>query len=303
MATSMGQEIDIYQPDAQVGELKLWRAPETVLAEAKSAAQSLQKILADKKKKVMFNGEQYLELEDWETLAHFYGYTTKIESTSFVQFGEAQGFEAAALLLNERTGVVVGRAEGMCLNDEDNWGMVPVYEWRNRERVQVGEKAKPLAQLRSMAQTRACSKAFRHKLAWVAVLAGYQPTPAEEVNEQTFAQEPPKLPTEISRKAVAPEPPKQAMGGREQAAVAYAPPPRPAPVQQPRPVVQPPRPSNVRTITEAQGRRFYGIWKSAGKTKDQVDAYLREEIGVQSDRDIPVDRYTAACAWAEGSNF
>ena len=32
-----------------------------------------------------------------------------------------------------------------------------------------------------MAQTRAGAKAFRNRLAWVAVLAGYRPTPAEEM--------------------------------------------------------------------------------------------------------------------------
>jgi hypothetical protein len=32
-----------------------------------------------------------------------------------------------------------------------------------------------------MAQTRACAKALRNVLAWVVVLAGYAPTPAEEM--------------------------------------------------------------------------------------------------------------------------
>jgi hypothetical protein len=41
---------------------------------------------------------------------------------------------------------------------------------------------KPLYQLRSMAQTRAQAKALRGVLAWVAVLAGYNPTPAEEMD-------------------------------------------------------------------------------------------------------------------------
>lgn len=307
MATSMGQDLEIYQPDAQVGELKLWRAPETVLAEAKSAAQSLQKILAGKDKKVMFNGEQYLELEDWETLGHFYGYSTKIESTNFVQFGDVIGYEASALLVNEHTGIVVGRAESMCLTDEENWGSVPVYEWKNREKVKIGEKPKPLFQLRSMAQTRASAKAFRHKLAWVAVLAGYKPTPAEEVSEDTLPNQEPKLPTEIKRKE-SPDPvstPAAAVAptNRHPGEELYTPARTEAPKPAARPQVQAPRSSSVRTISEAQGRRFYGIWKSAGKTKDQVDAYLRQEIGVQSDRDIPVDRYNAACAWAEGGNF
>ena len=36
-------------------------------------------------------------------------------------------------------------------------------------------------QIASMAQTRAVSKAFRLALSWVMTLAGYEPTPAEEM--------------------------------------------------------------------------------------------------------------------------
>jgi len=38
-----------------------------------------------------------------------------------------------------------------------------------------------------MAQTRAGAKAFRNRLAWVVVLAGYRPTPAEEMTEGTVS--------------------------------------------------------------------------------------------------------------------
>lgn len=306
MATSMGQELEIFDPNGRSSDLKLWRAPETVLAEAKQAAQSLQKILAGKDKKVMFNGEQYLELEDWETLGHFYGYSTKIESTNFVQFGDVIGYEASALLVNEHTGIVVGRAESMCLTDEENWGSVPVYEWKNREKVKIGEKPKPLFQLRSMAQTRASAKAFRHKLAWVAVLAGYKPTPAEEVSEDTLPNQEPKLPTEIKRKESVPAaaaPPATAATNRHPGEEVYTPARTEAPTPATRPQVQAPRSSNVRTISEAQGRRFYALWKSNGKTKQEVDVFLRNVIGVNVDREIPANRYEEACAFAEGKEF
>ena len=47
--------------------------------------------------------------------------------------------------------------------------------------------SKPLFQLKSMAQTRACAKALRNVLAWVVVLAGYTPAPAEEMESDTVA--------------------------------------------------------------------------------------------------------------------
>jgi hypothetical protein len=141
------------------------RDPEKVLEEAHRAAKALQMVVAGKKKPVMMNGEQYLEFEDWQTVGRFYGITADIEWTRFVEFGPAQGFEARAHAIMAATGQIVSSAEAMCLNDEPNW------------------KSKPLFQLRSMAQTRAAAKALRNVLAWVVVLAGYRPTPAEEIQD------------------------------------------------------------------------------------------------------------------------
>jgi len=74
-----------------------------------------------------------------------------------------KGAKARAEVIDLRTGMVVGGAEAYCMRDEENW------------------KEKPWFQLASMAQTRAGAKALRNVLAWVVVLAGYRPTPAEEL--------------------------------------------------------------------------------------------------------------------------
>lgn len=144
-------------------DLRMRREPEEVLLEAKKAAQALKSVISSKTHSVMFNGEQYLEFEDWQTLAKFYGITAKCESTKYVEFDAVKGFEARAVAIQVATGHEISGAEAMCLNDERNWSN------------------KPLFQLRSMAQTRACAKALRNILAWVVVLAGYKPTPAEEM--------------------------------------------------------------------------------------------------------------------------
>jgi hypothetical protein len=151
--------------------LALGRAPDVVLEEARKAAVALKNVIDNKPKKVMFNGEVYLEYEDWLTVGRFYGVTAMVKSTHFVEFGsddeKVRGFEASAEVLLIATNQVISSAEAMCLNDEQNWAK------------------KPLFQLRSMAQTRACAKAMRNVLAWVVVLAGYKPTPAEEMTEAT----------------------------------------------------------------------------------------------------------------------
>ena len=182
--------------------LTQWREPEEVLAEATKAAIALKRVVSMKKDPVIFNNEQYLEREDWGTVAKFYGCTAKSVSTNYVEFGNVRGFEAVAVVV-DRNMNEIGRAESMCLSDETNWGEVPIYEWQDilddkgkkiwdatlrrgkggykAKRVQVGTSPKPLFQLRSMAQTRAEAKALKGVFSWVVVLAGYQPTPAEEM--------------------------------------------------------------------------------------------------------------------------
>jgi hypothetical protein len=198
--------------------LAITREPEEVLADAQKAASALMKVVSSKKKQITFNGETYLESGDWQTVGKFYGVTAKVESTNYVQYGGAQGFEAAAVAI-DCNGREVSRGEAMCLNDEENWGMRPRYEWQDildaqgkkiwefnaekgknlpkRQKVLVGETPTPLFQLRSMAQTRACAKALSNLFKWVVVLAGYKPTPAEEMTGTTVEETPEPISTPI----------------------------------------------------------------------------------------------------------
>jgi hypothetical protein len=142
---------------------------------ARKCAVALVDIIKNKKKKVMMNGEQYIEFEDWQTLARFYRLTVGIEwSKPYTEDdGNVMGYGARAIVTNEN-GQTVSAAEADCRRDERNW------------------MDKPDFQLRSMAQTRASAKALRNVLAWVVVLAEYKdekgqvvkvrPTPAEELN-------------------------------------------------------------------------------------------------------------------------
>lgn len=156
--------------------------PEIILARAHKAAVALKDVVDHKVKPVKMNGETYLEFEDWQTLGNFYNLSAKVVSTTFVQYGPAQGFEAKAEVIDKLSGRVITAAESMCLNDEEKWSTRAKYEHQGNQRVKVGEVAVPLFQLRSMAQTRACAKALRNVLAWVVVLAGYKATPAEEMD-------------------------------------------------------------------------------------------------------------------------
>jgi hypothetical protein len=196
---------------------QLAAAPKLVLEQAMVAAKALQDVISKKKNPVVFNNEQFLEYEDWQTLARFYGYTVKVRDTNYVEYGSVHGFEARADVIMISNDQVISSAESMCLNDEEKWSTRASYEWKEvikngkkvwdetmwggkggyvKEKVKVGEVAVPLFQLRSMAQTRACAKALRNVLAWVVVLAGYRPTPAEEMTGgEDRGQQPNSAPT------------------------------------------------------------------------------------------------------------
>src|SRR3990167_2338734 len=127
-------------------------------------AAMLQDIVSKKKKKVVINNEQYLEFEDWQTVAKFYNVSATVEWVKPLcskDGSEIIGYEARANAIR-RDGSVVSSAESMCLKTEKLW--------TNKE----------IFQVRSMAQTRACAKSLRNVFSWVVVLAGYQSNVAEE---------------------------------------------------------------------------------------------------------------------------
>jgi hypothetical protein len=145
----------------------LIREPSEVLASAHVAAKALVGVINQKKHKIILNGEQYIEFDDWQTVGEFYGYSVQTNAAEPIEIEGVKGAKAKAQLLFMRTGEVVGGAESYCMRDEPNW------------------KTKPWFQLASMAQTRAAAKAFRNRLSWVVVLAGYKTTPAEELDNVT----------------------------------------------------------------------------------------------------------------------
>ena len=162
---------------AEYGPARVHPTPAEILAEAHTCASKLREVVG-LTKPVMFKGEQYLEFEAWQTAGKFYRLTVDVAWSKYMEIpaptGAIRGFEARATVLDEY-GQEVSAAEALCLQDEENW------------------KAKPLFQLRSMAQTRACAKALRNVLAWVVVLAGYRPTPAEEMQGVTGNGNPPAI--------------------------------------------------------------------------------------------------------------
>src|SRR3990167_2334608 len=155
---------------------------------ARKASKALVDVIESKVKKVIIGGETYIEFEDWMMIGRFYGASVGVEWTKPVMKGDkVWGYEARANVL--MNGQIVSSAEAMCTKDERNW--------EKRDEFMV----------RSMAQTRASAKALRNVFAWVVTMAGYRPTPAEEMDglrpqEIPVVQLEPKRMPEASTKAV-----------------------------------------------------------------------------------------------------
>ena len=168
------------EPKPQETSMILQGDPEAQLKYGAKAAKALQGVISKKEKQIIFNGKQYLELADWQTLGRFFGCSVKTEWVRETKGLEGDpGYEARVVVL--QNGNEIGAAEAMCTREEQKWNARPKYEWIYGKRTLAGEEKVPSFQLKSMSQTRAASKALRNVFAWVAVLAGYADTPAEEM--------------------------------------------------------------------------------------------------------------------------
>lgn len=138
----------------------LWHTdnPATVLEKATETANALAPVLRDKGMLSKIGDKDHVRIEGWQTLGSMLGVTPVGVWTKPVDGGWEAKVNAQTL-----DGRVIGSAEAMCLRAEENW------------------KSSDEFAIRSMAQTRAASKALASVLRFVVTLAGFAGTPAEEM--------------------------------------------------------------------------------------------------------------------------
>lgn len=132
--------------------------PMEVVEKASRVADALKLVLTKQGMVQNIQGRPHVRVEGWQTLGSMLGVVPVVVWTRETEDGWEARVEARTL-----DGRVVGAAEAMCTRKEKTWA-----------------KRDPYA-LRSMAQTRATSKALRGPLGFVVTLAGYEATPAEEM--------------------------------------------------------------------------------------------------------------------------
>jgi len=132
--------------------------PVEIIAMATRVADALSDVLKQKKLTTRIGQKDHVNVEGWTLCGTMLGVFPVVEWTRQLENGWEARVEART-----RDGHVVGSAEAECRRTENRWKTADDYA------------------IRSMAQTRAISKALRAPLGFIVVLAGYDATPEEEM--------------------------------------------------------------------------------------------------------------------------
>jgi hypothetical protein len=141
-------------------------SPVALVQGARALADALADVIERQRLAVGIQGRKYVKVEGWTTLGVMLGVVPREVSTV-----EQDGIYTATVeLVRMADGACISRASAECGSDDelDRYGK-PVWSGR------------PRYARRSMAQTRATGKACRLAFSWIMALAGYEPTPAEEM--------------------------------------------------------------------------------------------------------------------------
>lgn len=159
-AVEVGTDLAPVEP--QSGTLFRTDDPMEVVERASKVANALKDVLRQQRMVANISGREHVQVEGWTTLGSMLGVVPVVEWTRKTDDGWEARVEARTL-----DGRTVGAAEAMCSRGES--------KWKNRDDYA----------LRSMAQTRATSKALRGPLGFVVTLAGFESTPADEMPDGT----------------------------------------------------------------------------------------------------------------------
>jgi hypothetical protein len=136
-------------------------SPKATVLFATELANALAPIIDQQKMYTLIQGKKHVKCEGWLTLGAMVGILPREVEVKELPDGS---YEARVDLLN-KDGRVVGGASALCGVEEQRWSKADRYARR------------------SMAVTRATVKSYRLAFAWLIQLAGFQPTPSEEMPE------------------------------------------------------------------------------------------------------------------------
>lgn len=142
----------------------------------------LSKLIKEKGLSSNIQGKQFVNVEGWQFAGASLGLMPIITDTKDLSNETTIKYMATCEVRNINTGNVVATGIALCSNSEKTKRYFDEYA------------------ILSMAQTRAIGKAYRNLLAWLMKAAGFEATPAEEMD---FAVEEPKKPSKPVQEVVA----------------------------------------------------------------------------------------------------
>src|SRR5712691_1414281 len=168
------EEAIVPLPEVRLGMLSM--NPKELVKRATELATALADIIhaqkdADGKPTlyVIIKNKKYVKCEGWVTLGAMVGVVPIEESCEALPDGH--GYKAKIKLIRLNDGMQVGGASAICKIQEKGW--------ENSEEFSTYSKT----------ITRATGKAFRLSFAWIMKLAGFEPTPADELWEVEGSKE------------------------------------------------------------------------------------------------------------------
>lgn len=152
-------------PRQQIGnsDALFYDDPATVIRRAKEVSKLLADIVTKCKLYVVVNGNKYVFVTGWNIMLSMLGIVAKPIINEGVIRKDEISYRCLVELSSAKSGNVIGSGWGFCSSKEPR-------------------RSKDIEHcIQSMAQTRALGKAARLSFAWIMKLAGYEPTPAEEM--------------------------------------------------------------------------------------------------------------------------
>ena len=136
-----------------------------------SLSNELAKLIKEKKLSTNIKGKDFVNVEGWQFAGAALGLMPIITETKDLSNEKVIKYTATCEIRNISSGNVVAVGVALCTNAEPTKKYFDEYA------------------ILSMAQTRAIGKAYRNLLAWLMKAAGFEATPAEEMD---FVHEEPK---------------------------------------------------------------------------------------------------------------
>lgn len=158
------------EDDKQVAKVKTFTIKPS-LANTKKMAVELAKFIDDNRLSAIIAGKKYVMVEGWQFAGSQLNLVAIVDDAEDISKENEVRYKSKAEVFHVPTGTLISRGFAICSKNETKKSSFDEYA------------------IASMAQTRAIGKAYRNNLSWLMKLAGFEGTPAEEIDRDTAEED------------------------------------------------------------------------------------------------------------------